>query len=145
MVSLQGDGGFLFGQSDALWTMSRYDVPVITVIANNHSYDEPRNQMQARGGRAAQENRDMICYLGSPDVDFTHIGLAHGIGGERVLNPDQLEPAIRRGDSNRSGRETLHTRRRGCPNRSAGRFDLVSRVFGSRSPRLERLVHQFEI
>ena len=96
VVSLQGDGGFLFGQSDALWTMSRYDVPVITVIGNNHSYDEPRNQMQARGGRAAQENRDMICYLGSPDIDFTHIGQAYGIRGERILNPDQLEPAIAR-------------------------------------------------
>ena len=96
VISLQGDGGFLFGQSDALWSMSRYDVPVITVIGNNHSYDEPRNQMQARGGRAAQENKDMICYLGSPDVDFTHIGQAYGIRGERVLNPDQLEPAIER-------------------------------------------------
>ena len=96
VVSLQGDGGFLFGQSDAMWTMSRYDVPVITVIANNHSYDEPRNQMQARGGRAAQEDKDMICYLGSPNVDFTHIGQAYGIRGERILNPDQLEPAIGR-------------------------------------------------
>ena len=96
VISLQGDGGFLFGQSDAMWSMSRYDVPVITVIANNHSYDEPRNQMQARGGRAAQEDRDMICYLGSPDVDFTHIGQAYGIGGERILNPGQLEGAIQR-------------------------------------------------
>ena len=96
VISLQGDGGFLFGQSDALWSMSRYDVPVITVIANNHSYDEPRNNMQSQGGRAAQENKDMICYLGSPDVDFTHIGRAYGIRGERVLNPDQLEPAIER-------------------------------------------------
>ena len=96
VISLQGDGGFLFGQSEALWSMSRYDVPVITVIANNHSYDEPRNNMQSQGGRAAQAKKDMICYLGSPDVDFTHIGQAYGIRGERVLNPDQLEPAIDR-------------------------------------------------
>ncbi len=96
VISLQGDGGFLFGQSEALWSMSRYDVPVITVIANNHSYDEPRNNMQSQGGRAFQAKKDMICYLGSPDVDFTHIGRAYGIRGERVLNPDQLEPAIDR-------------------------------------------------
>ena len=29
-------------------------------------------------------------------MDFTHIGTADGIRGERVLNPDPLEPAIER-------------------------------------------------
>lgn len=96
VVSLQGDGGFLFGQSDALWAMSRYDVPIITIICNNRSYDEPRNNMMMRGGRARQLNKDMICYLGSPDVEFTHIASAYGIRGERVATPDQLKPAMQR-------------------------------------------------
>ena len=139
VLSLQGDGGFLFGQSDAMWTMSRYDVPVITVIANNHSYDEPRNQMQARGGRAAQENKDMICYLGSPNVDFTHIGQAYGIGGERVPEPGSTGGRDRASDSNHPGRETLHPRRRSCANGSARRFHLVPRIFGGRSARTTRL------
>ncbi len=108
VVSLQGDGGFLFGQSDALWTMSRYDVPVITVVANNHSYDEPRNNMFMRNGKAAQANKDMICYLGSPDVDFTHIARAHGIAAEKVHNPDQLGPAIQHAlKTSRGGRPFL--------------------------------------
>jgi len=96
VVSLQGDGGFLFGQSDALWAMSRYDVPIITIICNNRSYDEPRNNIMMRGGRARQANKDMICYLGSPDVEFTHIAGAYGIRGERVATPDQLKPAMKR-------------------------------------------------
>jgi len=96
VVSLQGDGGFLFGQSDALWAMSRYDVPIITIICNNRSYDEPRNNMMMRAGRARQANKDMICYLGSPDVEFTHMASAYGIRGERVATPDQLKPAMQR-------------------------------------------------
>jgi acetolactate synthase I/II/III large subunit len=96
VVSLQGDGGFLFGQSDALWSMSRYDVPIITVVCNNRSYDEPRNNIMMRGGRARQANKDMICYLGNPDVEFTHIASAYGIRGERVATPDGLKPAIQR-------------------------------------------------
>jgi thiamine pyrophosphate-dependent acetolactate synthase large subunit-like protein len=108
VVSLQGDGGFLFGQSDALWTMSRYDVPVITVICNNRSYDEPRNNMLMKGGRLRQTNRDMICYLGSPDVEFTHIAAAHGIKAERVENPAQLGPALQRAiATTRDGRPYL--------------------------------------
>src|SRR5438132_3307770 len=73
VVALLGDGGFLFGQSDAFWSMSRYDVPVITVIGNNRSYDEPRNNIFMRGGRAQQQGKDMICYLGSPDVEYSDI------------------------------------------------------------------------
>ena len=96
VVSLQGDGGFLFGQTDSLWAMSRYDVPVITVVCNNRSYDEPRNNILMKGGRSRQEGKDMICYLGSPDVEFTHLAAAYGIRGERVSRPDELKPAMQR-------------------------------------------------
>lgn len=96
VISLQGDGGFLFAQSDALWSMSRYDVPVITVIFNNYSYDETRNNMFSEGGRLAQEGKDMISYLGSPNVDFTLIAKAYGIDGEKVRGPQQLDAAIQR-------------------------------------------------
>lgn len=96
VVCLQGDGGFLFGQSDALWTMSRYDVPVLVIIANNRSYDEPRNNIFMRGGRSAQAGKDMICYLGSPDVEFVHLARAYGIQGETIAQPDHLKPALQR-------------------------------------------------
>ncbi len=33
----------------------------------------------------------MICYLGSPDVEFTHLAAAYGIRGERVAHPDELK------------------------------------------------------
>src|SRR5438094_5734734 len=108
VVSLQGDGGFLFGQSDALWSMSRYDVPVITIVCNNRSYDEPRNNMFMKGGRIQQTNRDMICYLGSPDVEFSDLAHAYGIRAERVNNPGELDPAIQRAiATTRDGRPYL--------------------------------------
>src|SRR6267143_3162894 len=108
VVSLQGDGGFLFGQTDSLWAMSRYDVPVITVICNNRSYDEPRNNILMKGGRSRQENKDMSCYLGSPDVEFTHLASAYGIKGEKVTHPSELKPALQRAISTtREGRPYL--------------------------------------
>ncbi|PWT81258.1 MAG: hypothetical protein C5B44_04085 [Acidobacteria bacterium] len=108
VASLQGDGGFLFGQSDSLWSMSRYDVPIITVVCNNRSYDEPRNNIMMKGGRSRQENKDMICYLGSPDVEFTHLASAFGIKGEKVTNPSDLKPALQRAiKTTRDGRPYL--------------------------------------
>jgi thiamine pyrophosphate-dependent acetolactate synthase large subunit-like protein len=108
VVSIQGDGGFLFGQTDALWSMSRYDVPVIVIVCNNRSYDEPRNNILMKDGRCRQENKDMICYLGDPDVDFTQLAGAHGIRGERATNQEELKLAMRRAiEATRNGRPYL--------------------------------------
>jgi len=96
VISLQGDGGFLFGQAMALWTMSRYDIPVITVIYNNRSYNETRERSFAEGGRQAQTGKDMLSYLGDPDVDFVKLAGAFGVSAEQVRTPDQIVPAMRR-------------------------------------------------
>jgi thiamine pyrophosphate-dependent acetolactate synthase large subunit-like protein len=108
VVALQGDGGFLFGQSDALWSMSRYDAPILLIVCNNRSYDEPRNNILMKEGRCREENKDMICYLGSPDVEFTHLASAYGIRGERVAHPGELKPALKRAiAATREGRPYL--------------------------------------
>lgn len=108
VVALQGDGGFLFGQSDALWSMSRYDAPILVIVCNNRSYDEPRNNILMKEGRCREENKDMICYLGDPDVEFTHLASAYGIRGERVAHPGELKPALKRAiATTREGRPYL--------------------------------------
>src|SRR5262245_25267437 len=96
VVCLQGDGGFLFGQAMALWTMSRYQIPVITVIYNNRSYNETRERSFAEGGRQAQTGRDMLSYLGDPDVDFVKLANAFGVPGEQVRTPNEIKPAMQR-------------------------------------------------
>jgi thiamine pyrophosphate-dependent acetolactate synthase large subunit-like protein len=96
VVSFQGDGGFLFGQTDSLWTMSRYDIPVLTVILDNRTYEETRWQIMGAMGPAGQSNRDYVSYLGDPDVKFVKLAEAHGVKGELVEHSDQLRPAIQR-------------------------------------------------
>jgi thiamine pyrophosphate-dependent acetolactate synthase large subunit-like protein len=97
VICLQGDGGFLFGgQPMALWTMSRYQIPVTTVIYNNRSYNETRERSFAEGGRQAQTGKDMLSYLGDPDVDFVKLAAAFGVPGEQVGSPDQIKPAMKR-------------------------------------------------
>jgi len=97
VVSIQGDGGFLFGQTDSLWTMSRYDVPVLTIVLNNRSYEATRWRIMNRKGPAGQANRDYISYLGKPDVDFAKLAAVYDIPGAVVNNSEELRPAIQRG------------------------------------------------
>jgi len=96
VVSIQGDGGFLFGQSDSLWTMSRYDVPVMTIVLNNRSYEATRYRIML-DGKAGKLNRDYVSYLGNPDVDFARLASVYNIPGEVVTNSEEVRPAIQRG------------------------------------------------
>ena len=108
VIALQGDGGFMFAQAELLWTMARYEVPVIIVIFNNRSYNGPRNKIFRAGGRQAREGKDMTCYLGDPDVDFARVAEGFGVKGEVVRTPDEVRPAIERAiRSTREGRPYL--------------------------------------
>jgi benzoylformate decarboxylase len=96
VVNMQGDGGFLFGQTDSLWTHSRYDLPILTVVFNNRSYEEVRWNIMGAGGASGKAGRDYISYLGDPVVDFTKLAAAYSIDGAVVKNSDELKPAIAR-------------------------------------------------
>jgi len=74
----------------------RYQIPVINVIYNNRSYNETRERAFAEGGRQAQTGKDMISYLGDPDIDFVKIAAAFGVPGEQVSTPAQIKPAMQR-------------------------------------------------
>jgi benzoylformate decarboxylase len=95
VVCVQGDGGMLFGQTETLWTISRYDAPILIVVMNNRSYNETRSRNIPAGGRF-QSGRDLTSYLGDPDVDFSKIAEAYRIKGEKITNPDELTAALKR-------------------------------------------------
>ena len=86
----------MFGQSETLWSMARYDAPVLVVIMNNHSYNETRNRNLVRGGIQFEAGRDMTSYLGSPDIDFAKMASAYDIRGEKVSDPNDLAAALQR-------------------------------------------------
>jgi thiamine pyrophosphate-dependent acetolactate synthase large subunit-like protein len=96
VVSVIGDGAFLFGGLPALWSMARYETPVITIVFNNRGYNEPRQRILGKMGKQGQTGKDMACYLGSPDISFARIASGFGIGGEVVTDPDGIAPALSR-------------------------------------------------
>ena len=96
IVALQGDGGFLFGQSETLWSIARYEAPMLIVIMNNHLYNESRDRNMLNGGLLYEAGKDFNGYLGAPNVEFTKIAEAYGLKGEKVKTASELPAALQR-------------------------------------------------
>jgi benzoylformate decarboxylase len=97
VVSILGDGSMLFGGPQPLWSMSRYQAPVTVIVYNNKSYNNERNRIWTFGqGAQLKEGIDMLCYNGSPDVDFAKAASAFGVEGETVTEPDKIAESLGR-------------------------------------------------
>src|SRR6266550_3202077 len=97
VICLVGDGSFTFGPT-ALWNMARLQLPVITVVYNNHAYGGPHSRVinNVPGGRMVQTGQFVHDYLGNPDMDMAAIAKGFGVDGEVVQNPTQLREALAR-------------------------------------------------
>jgi thiamine pyrophosphate-dependent acetolactate synthase large subunit-like protein len=97
VICLVGDGSFIFGPT-ALWNMARLQLPVITVVYNNHAYGGPHSRVinNVPGGRMVQTGQFVHDYLGNPDMDMASIAKGFGVDGEVVHNPAQLREALAR-------------------------------------------------
>jgi thiamine pyrophosphate-dependent acetolactate synthase large subunit-like protein len=97
VICLVGDGSFIFGPT-ALWNMARLELPVITVVYNNHAYGGPHSRVISNvpGGRMVQTGQFVHDYLGSPDMNMAAIAKGFGVDGEVVENPGQLREALAR-------------------------------------------------
>jgi len=111
VVALIGDGAFLFGQIESLWTAARYDIAVTFVVFNNRSYDAERGRIHFASpiARNSSESwRDMSCYLGDPNIDFVAIARGFDIEGRAITQPGELQAAFKHALAvNREGRPFL--------------------------------------
>lgn len=96
VVAVVGDGAFLFSGPQPLWSIARYQAAVTVIVLNNRSYDAERTRIWGRGGRQTQAGRDMVCYLGNPDMDFAKMASSFGVEAEIVEESSQVGPALER-------------------------------------------------
>jgi acetolactate synthase-1/2/3 large subunit len=89
VVSITGDGGFLFGGSE-LATAVQYGIGTVTLIFNNFAYGNvKRAQIEKYGGRVIASD------LHNPD--FVKLAECYGAQGLRADTPKALTAALRRG------------------------------------------------
>lgn len=86
VVSITGDGGFMFGVQE-LATAVQYGIAVVTVLFNNGSYaNVVRDQLAQFGGRIVGS------MLKNPD--FVQLAESFGVAARRIASPAELEPAL---------------------------------------------------
>jgi benzoylformate decarboxylase len=97
VICLVGDGSFLFGPH-ALWNMARLELPVITIVYNNHAYGGPHSRTiaNAPSGRMVETGHYVGSYLGNPDMNMASIASGFGVKGEVVSNAQDLKAALAR-------------------------------------------------
>src|SRR5712692_9240303 len=97
VICLVGDGSFIFGPT-ALWNMARLELPVITVVYNNHAYGGPHSRVieKTAGGKMVRSGRFVHDYLGSPDMNMAQIAKGFGVDGEVAESPGELRAALAR-------------------------------------------------
>jgi acetolactate synthase-1/2/3 large subunit len=86
VVSITGDGGFMFGVQE-LATAAQYGIALVTVVFNNRSFGNVlRDQQQRFGGRT----------IGSQLVnpDFVKLAESFGVAALRVSEPHELQRAL---------------------------------------------------
>ena len=81
-VAICGDGDFLMGVT-AVWTAAHYRIPLLIVVANNHSFfnDELHQERIARMRNRPVENRWIGQRISEPDIDIAALGRAQGARG----------------------------------------------------------------
>src|SRR5947208_16581820 len=94
VVACLGDGSAMFG-IQGLWTLAKYRVPLIVIVFNNRAYMAVKNQF-----RGPEERIKIAAELGpelvGPELNFARIADRFGIFGQRVEEPEQIEPTHRR-------------------------------------------------
>ena len=86
VVSVTGDGGFMFGVQE-LATAAQYGIGLVTIVFNNHSFANVlRDQQLQFGGRT----------IGSrfQNPDFVRLADSFGVAARRVKEPHELRHAL---------------------------------------------------
>jgi acetolactate synthase-1/2/3 large subunit len=97
VASLVGDGAYQFGSpSILLWAQARYDVPVLTVVANNRGYRTGTVRLREDyPDGAAVRLHDYAGGTFDPPPDFAAQAVAAGGFGARVEEAADLVPTLR--------------------------------------------------
>lgn len=88
VISIIGDGGFMFGMPE-LASAAQQDIGLITIVFNNNSFYNVRRDQQEKF-----DNHLIGADLDNPD--FVKLAESFGVAGYRVETPDALKPVLQK-------------------------------------------------
>ncbi len=123
VLSISGDGGFLFTASE-MATAIRHRIPLVTVVFNDGAFGNVRRIQEERYG-----NRLIASDLANPD--FVAFAASFGAAAMRVKSPAELRTALRTAFARRNGPSLIEVPVGAMP--SPWEFILMGRVRGQLS------------
>jgi len=99
VVALVGDGAFVYGcPTAAYWATDKYHLPFLTVIFNNQThFATKRAMLSAYPQSVSQQTNNFVGLEIFPSPEYALTAQACRAYGEKVEDPSQLQPALRRG------------------------------------------------
>lgn len=98
VVCAVGDGAFVYGcPTSAIWAAQKYNAPFLTVIYNNQIHNAPR--VSLLGGYPEGVSERSNNFVGMeifPSPDYAKLGESCGAYGEKVEEPGEVIPALKR-------------------------------------------------
>ena len=91
-----GDGSVMYSAS-GFWSMARYQIPILTIVWNNHNYQTVRHGFANYKGKMAKTGHYTGMYLGDPEIDYIKLADSQGVSGEKVTTVSDLKKALNRG------------------------------------------------
>ena len=88
VVSISGDGGFLFN-SQELATAAHFGINVVAVVFNDNAYGNVKRDMEEMF-----DNKSLGVELTNPD--FMKLADAYGVVGMKAENPEALEKSLKK-------------------------------------------------
>lgn len=98
VLAVVGDGASMY-TVQALWTASRYNIPVVYAICNNQAYRILKVNMEVYLRDMLDDSDRSSEYVGmdfANRLDLSMMAQAMGVHGERVDDPSEIGPAIQR-------------------------------------------------
>ncbi|WP_028659343.1 acetolactate synthase large subunit [Nocardioides insulae] len=96
VVCLESDGSGLY-QPQALWTMARENLDIVTVIFSNRRYAILDGEMRNVGGAGGGAVADQLFGLDRPAVDWVSVARGFGVDGVAVDDVTGFTKALRHG------------------------------------------------
>jgi benzoylformate decarboxylase len=90
IAAIVGDGAALYS-IQGLWTAAHLRLPITYVIANNRGYRIIKERLVA----FRKSDRFTGMDLRDPDIDFVAAAKSYGLAARRVLEPQDIAPALR--------------------------------------------------
>ncbi len=93
VVCLQADGSAMY-TIQALWTMARERLDVVTVLFNNRAYRILQGEMTKVGATKRGQTADQLLNLDNPVLDFVSLANGMGVEASRALTADDFNKQL---------------------------------------------------